>query len=213
MGNEFGYIPESPEQSFGNNKGIFTPTDIYELARADKWTDLGQLELIETQTFSAVSTVDFTAIKEITYNVHFVTVNNIQISDTGSHEIRIRFYEQGTLETGNSYEQAYIRGDSNSAFGSITSTGTGFLLQARNFGASDTNASAGGYSYFYNLGDNRKRSFQSMHSSYLDNSSNGEFTYGSGLLEQSSQVDGIQFYSSSGTISGTITLYGVKEYS
>jgi hypothetical protein len=31
MSNEFGYIPESPEQSFGNNKGIFTPKDIYDL--------------------------------------------------------------------------------------------------------------------------------------------------------------------------------------
>ena len=35
MSNEFGYIPESPAQSFGNNKGIFTPTDIYDLTRAD----------------------------------------------------------------------------------------------------------------------------------------------------------------------------------
>ena len=49
MSNEFGYIPESPEQSFGNNKGIFTPTDIYDLTRADKYTSYGQLELIETQ--------------------------------------------------------------------------------------------------------------------------------------------------------------------
>ena len=42
MSNEFGYIPESPEQSFGNNKGIFTPTDIYDLTRADKYTQYGQ---------------------------------------------------------------------------------------------------------------------------------------------------------------------------
>ena len=47
---EYGYIPEAPEQSFGNNKGIFTPKDIYDLTRADKYTNYGQLELIETQT-------------------------------------------------------------------------------------------------------------------------------------------------------------------
>ena len=63
MSNEFGYIPESPEQSFGNNKGIFTPTDIYDLTRADKYTNYGQLELIETQTVSGVSAIDFTNIK------------------------------------------------------------------------------------------------------------------------------------------------------
>ena len=27
---EYGYIPESPAQSFGNNTGIFTPNDIYD---------------------------------------------------------------------------------------------------------------------------------------------------------------------------------------
>ena len=62
---EYGYIPEAPEQSFGNNKGIFTPKDIYDLTRADKYTNYGQLELIETQTVSsAVSSVDFTNIKD-----------------------------------------------------------------------------------------------------------------------------------------------------
>ena len=56
---EYGYIPEAPEQSFGNNKGIFTPKDIYDLTRADKYTNYGQLELIETQSAnsSAVSEV------------------------------------------------------------------------------------------------------------------------------------------------------------
>ncbi len=37
---EYGYIPEAPEQSAGNNKGIFTPKDIYDLTRADKYTNL-----------------------------------------------------------------------------------------------------------------------------------------------------------------------------
>ncbi len=79
---EYGYIPEAPEQSFGNNKGIFTPKDIYDLTRADKYTNYGQLELIETQTASNVNLLDFTSIQESTYNVHFITVTNFQA--TGS---------------------------------------------------------------------------------------------------------------------------------
>ncbi len=213
MSNEFGYIPESPEQSFGNNKGIFTPTDIYDLTRADKYTQYGQLELIETQTPSGASTVDFTSIKENIYNVHFLAVNNLQISDSGSNQVKIRFYETGTLETSSVYDYAYQRGDSNAAFGEEKSTSASNLLQFRNFGASDSNASAGGYSYFYNLGDSSKYSFQTMHSSYLDNSSNAEFSFGSGVLHQASQVDGIQLVSQAGTISATISLYGIKEYS
>ena len=59
---EYGYIPESPAQSFGNNKGIFSPNDIYDLTRADKYTQYGQLELIQTQTASSVTTLDFTTL-------------------------------------------------------------------------------------------------------------------------------------------------------
>ena len=62
MSSEFGYIPESPEQSFGNNKGIFTPKDIYDLTRADKYTNYGQLDLLLTQTVSS-ATADFTALQ------------------------------------------------------------------------------------------------------------------------------------------------------
>ena len=72
MSNEFGYIPESPDQSFGNNKGIFTPKDIYDLTRADKFTQYGQLELILTSTAST-STIDFVD-KFSSHNVHLVVL-------------------------------------------------------------------------------------------------------------------------------------------
>jgi hypothetical protein len=210
--NEYGYIPEV-EQSFGNNTGVFDPADINNLVADNKWTQYGQLELIETQTPSGASTVDFTSIKETIYNVHFLAVNNLQISDSGSRQVKIRFYESGTLETSSVYDYAYQRGDSNNAFGEERLSTASYLLQFRNFGSADSNASAGGYSYFYNLGDSTKYSFQTMHSSYLDNSSNAEFSFGSGVLHQTSQVDGIQLVSEAGTISATVSLYGIKEYS
>ena len=71
---EYGYIPEAPEQSFGNNIGIFTPKDIYDLTRADKYTNYGQLELIETQNITGVSSTTFSNLGD--YNVHFLTVND-----------------------------------------------------------------------------------------------------------------------------------------
>ena len=41
--------------------------------------DLGKLELIETQTITtSSSSIDFTTLNESTYNVHFVTFNNLQ---------------------------------------------------------------------------------------------------------------------------------------
>ena len=52
---EYGYLPEAPEQSFGQNSGIFTPKDIYDLTRADKYTNYGQLELISNNSKRAVT--------------------------------------------------------------------------------------------------------------------------------------------------------------
>ena len=52
---EFGYIPEAPEQSAFNNKGIFSPSDIYNLDQVDKWTNFGQLELIQSQTYISIT--------------------------------------------------------------------------------------------------------------------------------------------------------------
>ena len=96
MSNEFSYIPESPEQSFGNNKGIFTPTDIYDLTRADKYTNYGQLELIETQTISGTpSTLDFDTLTYSTYNVHFMTANNYA-PQTDNRHLTIEFKVGGS---------------------------------------------------------------------------------------------------------------------
>ena len=50
MSKEYGYIGKEVEQAFRSNKGIFTPQDIIELDQENKWTNFGQLELIQTQT-------------------------------------------------------------------------------------------------------------------------------------------------------------------
>ena len=67
--------------------------------------DLGKLELIETQTVSGVSAINFTSIKESTYNVHFLTVNDFQPA-TDNVILSIRFAESGTLETASVYHVA-----------------------------------------------------------------------------------------------------------
>ena len=74
MSKEYGYIGKEVTQAFRDNKGIFTPQDIIELDQENKWTNFGQLELIQTQTFTTTQNVDFTSIEENTYNIHFATV-------------------------------------------------------------------------------------------------------------------------------------------
>ena len=155
---EYGYIPESPDQKPFSNKGIFTANDIYDLTNQDKWTTIGQLELIETQTASDNSYLDFTNLG--TYNVHFMTFNDIHSADDNVI-LGIRFYESGTLETASVYEYAYQYGNVNSSFGESNSTGQDRIYTLMNLGNA-TNETANGYSYFYNLIDSTRYSFSSF---------------------------------------------------
>jgi len=207
---EFGYIPEAPEQSFGNNKGIFNPKDIYDLTRADKYTNYGQLELIETQTVSSVAQVDFTNLG--TYNVHFMTINDMAIA-TDNQLIDIRFFESGVLESGSVYQSAGVLGASTGSFSEERSTSATFYRWTGGIGNA-TNETGNGYCYFYNLIDSSKYSFLTSHTQF-QNSSNVSHTYfGSGVLPQASEVSGIRILSNSGNIDNAdISLYGIKEYS
>ena len=209
---EFGYIPESPEQSFGNNKGIFTPTDIYDLTRADKYTNYGQLELIETQTASSDSALDFTSLQENIYNVHFFTVNNYKPQNDNAI-LRLRFYESGVLETASVYQYAFQVNQASGVAGETKSTGKDYLRAV--FGTGNFGDESGqAYNYLYNLGDNTKYSFQTMQGILLNQTPDLQQQFGSGVLPQASRVTGLNFTPHTGTnFSATISLYGIKEYS
>ena len=212
MSNEFGYIPESPEQSFGNNKGIFTPTDIYDLTRADKYTNYGQLELIETQTGTNVATVDFTAIKETEYNVHFMTFNNMQSANDNAEIMKLQFYESGVVESAGVYQRA--RQNCSTASFSETSSTTDDSISLLGGSGNQSNEKQCAYAYFYNLGDSTKYSFCTWQANTWTSDPYLFVGFGSGVLPQASAVNGIRVKTNSGNIATfTISLYGIKEYS
>ena len=171
--------------------------------------DLGKLELIETQTASADTYLDFTSIQESTYNVHFMTINNINVSSDNA-DMNFRLYESGVLETASVYQSAYQQVFADGFANENKSTGRTYLVCNASTG-NDTNETGQSYHYFYNLGDSSKYSFQTGH--YLQLYSTPVFFvgFGSGVLPQTSTVDGIRLYSSSGTFSATASLYGIAE--
>jgi hypothetical protein len=210
---EYGYIPESPEQSPFNNKGIFTPNDIYDLVRLDKWTpELGQLELIETQSVSGVSTFDFTDLKD--YKVHFLTYNDLFNSDTAKG-FAIRLYENDVLETGSVYLHAHQDCRADGSFAENRSTGASQWQFANNTSiGTHARSRANGFFYFYNLLESSKYSFATSHTTGLNNSNTADFRFGSWVLPQASYVNKIQFMAyDAGNITGTFSLYGIKAYS
>ena len=216
--NKYGYSGvDIPTQAFQANVGKFDPAEINELVADNKWTQYGQLELIETQTYSsAVSFVDFTSIQESTYNVHFMTFSQMSGATDNTETISIRFYESGVLETASVYqfaEQYNGLSSGSASFGETKSTGTNsFNCFAQQSVTNGTNDSWNGYCYFYNLGDSSKYSFSTYHtSSTFVNSAQYYSVFGSSVLPQASQVDKIKIFSASGNITNAdISLYGIR---
>ena len=205
----YGYKGADVPQSFGNNKGVFDPADINNLVKDDKWTNYGQLELIETQTASADNIVDFTDLKTNLYNVHFATID-VDLSGTSS--VQIRFFESGVLETGSVYQTAYQNAQATGSFDVAQNTGDNRLFATRTGGADEPRQA---YNYFYNLGDVTKYSFLTMQGVSRNTGTTAcDVRFGSGVMPQASAVDGIRFTNTaSQLLTGTISLYGIKEYS
>ena len=212
--NKYGYVGvDIPAQSFGNNKGVFNPAEINELVADNKWTSFGQLELIETQTVtSAVTSVDFTDIKEDIYNVHFLTFNNQLFS--ADKQLAFQLYENGVKETASVYQLAYQRGAGDANFGESRSTGLSAITMHSGAGGTGSDRErSNGYIYLYNAGDSTKYTFATFHNSILDNGGDSAFGFGSGVLPQASVVDGISIamYTGGANIDeGTFSLYGIR---
>ena len=211
MSNEFGYIPESPEQSPFNNKGIFTPANIYDLDRSDKWTQFGQLELILTQTVSS-ATCSFTDLHIDKYSLHLFTFMDVRFGS------QTEFGYQLSNDGGTSYETGYYfatkRVDSQNNGSNRTSTGQN---TARLFGDIDSSVdSAGnGFMYLYNAGNSTKYTFSQSQSSFSDNADNGAIEYGGQMYDHYEQMTAIRFGAgtSMGTMtSATISCYGIRGY-
>ena len=207
---EYGYIPEAPEQSFGNNKGIFTPKDIYDLTRADKYTNYGQLELIETQTISStVEYVIFDDIKESEYNVHFMTINGLRKSSNGTTLLTLSNDNATTFETSN-YDYTIQRTQTNGSFGEEKST-TAASIRLTNTVGTGTGETANLYCYMYNLGDSTKYSFFTYHTCYAPNQSIA-FGLGNAIYHTAETVNAFRIQTSTANIitNCTISLYGMR---
>ena len=172
--------------------------------------DPGKLELIQTQTVSGVPQVDFTSIQESTYNVHFLTVNNFK-PENDNAALFMRFFESGVLESASVYQYAYQYGSATNNFNDRKSTGISYLRACDpvgHFGRENGHS----YSYLYNLGDSAKYSFQTLHNVFMNKTPDTFFMFGSGVIPQTSTVDGIRLVPSSGDIDElTASLYGIAE--
>jgi len=204
---EYGYIPEAPTQSWGSNKGIFTPNDIYNLDLAGKFTTVGSLELISTQTVSGASSVAFDDVFG-NYAIHFLTFTNMTRSGGASNYAGMEFSADGGSSFAGSYPQALEMAE-----------GTTFYdIKTANYGSvrlgqhGDTEPS-NGYCYIYDFIYSSKYTFVTQQSTNSPNSGTNGMVYG-GHCHTTAQANNyfkIEAQTGSGiTISGIFSLYGLR---
>ena len=196
------YIGTQPND-VKKNTGVYTPNEILQLEKDGNWG--GSLELIEEQTVSSVSTVDFTSIQESKFDVHllqfFLTeltgALRIQISNNGGSSFITSGYQFG-----NQY------GTVTGTFGEDRSTSTTSIGP---FGSGGTNLQKNGYVYFYNLDNSSKYSFTTFQG-FNNHPSLGFYTnFGGGVYPTAETHNAIRIDAFTGTATGNAKLYGVKQ--
>ena len=210
MSNKYGYVGKDvPTQSFGSNKGVLNTDDLYELSNAGKLTQYGQLELIETQTVSGVSTVDFTNLG--TYNVHFLTYS----FDGASVDVGLfsrLSSDGGTSFKDSTYQYANERGDGEGGFEENRSTAMWAFQLCNKANVATSGHSFSGYIYYYNLLDSSKYSFQTNQSSFSDReiANTVAFNFGSGVYPTAETHNALNIFPNTSTITGQASLYGIR---
>jgi hypothetical protein len=212
MSKEYGYIGKEVTQAFRSNKGIFTPQDIIELDQENKWTNFGQLELIETQTISGTpSTLSFDSIQESTYNVHFMTINNYA-PQTDNRHLTIQFKVGGVTDTDNDYQYAMSQNNITNGGREHNSANDSRIYLAYNVGVS-TGETSNGYLYIYNAGDSTKFTFLTSQFTTFRDTAEIQTNFNSGVYDQTATVNGLQFQTSGGNLEfGSFSLYGIRSF-
>ena len=204
----FGYIGQNQTKQKVKNTGVLSSFDISLLEK--KGQAGGSLELIEEQTISSsTAQVDFTAIKQNVYDVHFLQFTELNF-DTDNKDLRLRFGVGGTIDTDNDYQRARqiisTSGNAESRDNNIS-----YLTIAGEVGSA-TNELLNGYIYIYNAGNSSKYTFTTHQTTQLNYLAQFQMNFGGGVYDQTAEVDTIRLYPSSGNwTAGTIKLYGVKQ--
>ena len=199
------YLGTQPN-NLKQNAGLYTPSDILQLEKDGHWG--GSLELIQEQTFSGVTNVDFTSIQGGAYDVHFMTYNFTVGTD--NKRAGFRLFENGSIEEAGVYQVATQSGNATGSFSEVSSTSSSDLRAINEIGgAADERGS--GYAYFYNLNNSSEYSFMTFNSTATNIAGVEVFEYGGGALPQASLVDGIRLFGISTTITGIAKLFGVKK--
>ena len=212
MSSEFGYITDISQEKF-NNKGIFTPTDIYDLDRQDKWTQFGQLNLLlTTNVTSNVSTLDFTSIDQYGfYDIFCIILNDITI-ENNNKLMGLELLSDGTA-SGTNYQVTSMVQRSDGVFNDVKGTSYPAMRITDNVGSA-TNEVANSIIYVHNALDDTKYTHINYHGLFQSEANTQGSEFGSGCLPEARMDNGFRFHpdqnGSTNFTGGIFSLYGVR---
>ena len=194
------YIGTQPN-NVKKNIGLYNPNEILQLTKEGSWG--GSLELIQSQTISSGSTMNFTSIKESKYDVHMLQAKNCE-SSSANTSLSVRLSNDGgsSYEAGSSYQLSLYYGTNSGSFGEVYNAGTSYMQ----FMSDTANNNRGGCMYLYNLGSSNKSfsTYQQMEESSM--------SFGSSLYNVAEVINALQVVTTNGNAwTGTVELYGVKQ--
>jgi len=211
--NKYGYSGvDIPTQAFGANVGKFDPDEINELVQEDKWTQYGQLELIETKIASSDSSLDFLDLGN--YKTHLATVNAFTPS-TDSRHVIVRFStDGGSSFISSNYREGQQAITDNGSRSNHRSDSQSFLCYLTSSVGNETNEGGNAAIRFYNLKDSASQSYSTQMNSDARYDGKNQTGYGASVYPYEVEVNAIRFTGNSATNwTGSISLYGYKEYS
>ena len=181
------------------------------------WAEpVGNVVKISTTTFSGASTVDITGFDNSTYDSYFFIMNNIAPGTDGT-SLDMRFSTDGgsSFISANEYRWSQEYGNSGGNRGISGSGATNLvsefrLTQASNWGSA-SNEDLCGILRLFAPGQTTFTHYI-FDGVYSDDQAGFYDTreHGCGIHHSAVDTDGIQWYATSGTISGKILMYGVK---
>lgn len=197
---------------------MIEPTDAQDYATKNYVdSNSGDWVAIKTVTASGAATVDFVngsggVVLDGTYKAYAVIFSSVVPSSTA-----VTFYARASINSGssylstNEYDYAYARLLSGGTSGFIDDTAQAQIIIAENWNDGVSARTAGGIFYLFNPADSSYWKNVSFDVSNGNGSSVVIGAQGIGGIRTTSAVNGLRFLASTGTISGTFTLCGLKD--
>lgn len=208
---KYSYIGAKPTQSWENNKGVLSSSDVVDLRKEDKISKDYGLEFIEKKSFAS-NILEFT-IPEKYPNI-LVVLNDIQFPGGINYiAYRAKFLGESSFETNSIYRDAHlVAQDTNATFIERKSGG----LSYGRFGLRQALSGTRGYfAKVWLLDWNRTNRMSTHYTEGVSEYSTSPLAYyamGAGAVDDPRRITEIQFSRNAGSAvtSGDIILYGLQ---